>query len=298
MKLRIGLLLCLGLVAVGLQAGKAPRLLIRIDDLGMTHAVNMAAQQVVEQGFPLNATVMFACPWYQEAVAVLKDKPQVSVGVHLVLNSEWVNYRWGPVAGVCAVPSLVDENGFFWANHKLFDAHAIKLPEVEAELRAQLQRALRSGIRIDSMDPHMGTATGTPELRAISEKLANEYQLAQPHYFGEIAGSLFEEQPENKTKALVKFVEDMKDDGLYLMVIHTGLEDPEMNALRDADNVLMQGKKDESVVSRHRHAELKALISEEFKQAVKKRGAKLITYRDLAKKPGLLAMKRPEMPKK
>ena len=76
-----------------------PELLIRIDDIGMNHSVNLALAQLADTKIPLSASVMFACPWYQEAVEILKKNPQISVGVHLVLNSEWKGYRWGPVLG-------------------------------------------------------------------------------------------------------------------------------------------------------------------------------------------------------
>ncbi len=89
-------------------------ILIRCDDWGMSHSVNMAAKQVVEKGFPVSASIMFACPWYQEAVEIVRKYSNVSVGVHLTLNAEWKNYRWGPVAGRSAVPSLVDSLGFFF----------------------------------------------------------------------------------------------------------------------------------------------------------------------------------------
>jgi chitin disaccharide deacetylase len=57
---------------------------------------------------------MFGCPWYLEAVDILKKYPNVSVGVHLMLNSEWRNYKWGPVLGRTAVPTLVDSDGYFF----------------------------------------------------------------------------------------------------------------------------------------------------------------------------------------
>src|SRR5438128_765785 len=94
-------------------AVQLPQLLIRLDDIGMNHSVNMAAQKVAETGIPVSVSLQFACPWYQEAVAILKEYPNVTVGVHLTLTSEWRYYRWGPVTGRTAVPSLVDSVGYF-----------------------------------------------------------------------------------------------------------------------------------------------------------------------------------------
>ena len=112
MKKVTALYLCLFLLAMVTLSAKAqssdklPQLLIRLDDIGMNHSVNMAAQKVAETGMPFSVSLQFACPWYQEAVEILKKYPQVSVGVHLTLTSEWKNYRWGPVLGPhrCAKP--------------------------------------------------------------------------------------------------------------------------------------------------------------------------------------------------
>ncbi len=58
----------------------------------MCHAVNMAIREVIGIGMPVSVSVMFACPWYQEAVEILKGRGDASVGVHLTLNAEWKNY--------------------------------------------------------------------------------------------------------------------------------------------------------------------------------------------------------------
>ena len=89
------------------------KLLLRLDDFGMNHSVNTAIEEVAKSGIPFSTSVMFACPWYQEAVDMLKKYPNISVGVHLTLNSEWKHYRWGPVLGKTAVPSLVDSVGSY-----------------------------------------------------------------------------------------------------------------------------------------------------------------------------------------
>jgi hypothetical protein len=128
----------LGIAARSAAQGRSrPELLVRIDDIGMNHSVNLALEQLAETGIPLSASVMFACPWYQEAVDILRRHPQVSVGVHLVLNSEWKGYRWGPVLGKDAVPSLVDSVGYFVSSTEEFLARAYDVGEVERELSAQ-----------------------------------------------------------------------------------------------------------------------------------------------------------------
>src|SRR5215208_6908365 len=109
--------LCLAAItapeAARAQTSGPPEVVLRLDDVGMDHSVNTAIERVARTGMPFSASVMFACPWYQEAVEMLKKYPQVTVGVHLVLNSEWRGYRWGPVLGKTAVPSLVDSAGYF-----------------------------------------------------------------------------------------------------------------------------------------------------------------------------------------
>ncbi len=123
------------LFASGLNGGDdPPALLLRLDDSGMNHSVNMAIKQVAETGVPFSTSVMFVCPWYQEAVATLKQFPGVSVGVHLVLNSEWKYYKWGPVLGRTAAPSLVDSDGYFFPSTETFLASHYRLGEVEKEL--------------------------------------------------------------------------------------------------------------------------------------------------------------------
>jgi hypothetical protein len=126
-----------GAEAPRVPAGAPPTyLIIRADDGGMSHSVNMALERLMISGMPLSVSVIFAAPWYQETVEILKRHPDVAVGVHLALNSEWKNYRWGPVSGRSAVPTLVDSVGYFFASGEALYHHDPSLAEIEQELRA------------------------------------------------------------------------------------------------------------------------------------------------------------------
>ena len=57
------------------SSSSAVSLLIRTDDVGMSHSVNMGMQQLVKTGLPVSVSVLFVCPWYQEAVEILKQHP-------------------------------------------------------------------------------------------------------------------------------------------------------------------------------------------------------------------------------
>lgn len=254
------------------------QLIIRCDDIGMSHAVNMAFKELLKTGYPLSASVMFPCAWYQEGVDILKEHPEVSVGVHLTLNAEWKNYRWGPVAGKSLVPSLTDDEGYFFPSRAKFHENNPKLEEVEIELRAQIERALRTGLKIDYVDYHMGTAVDKPELRAIVEKLANEYNLGVSRYFGEAdLNNIYDDAVESKTDSLVAIIDEINNPGVFLLVMHIGLNNPELAAMEDLNP---WGPKN---MSESREGELKALISENFKNIIKKKDIKLINYRQLIK---------------
>src|ERR1043166_7692325 len=90
------------------------RLVIRCDDIGFCHAANMAFEKIADTGKVSAVSVIVNTPWLDEAVEILKRHPEISVGVHCCLNSEWVPYRWGPVLPAKEVPSLVDEWGKFF----------------------------------------------------------------------------------------------------------------------------------------------------------------------------------------
>lgn len=264
-------------------------ILIRCDDWGMCHSVNMAAKEVLGKGFPVSASVMFACPWYQEAVDILKQYSNVSVGVHLTLNAEWKNYRWGSVAGASRVPSIVDSLGYFFPTRAKLFGNNPNLKEIETELRAQIERAIHSGIKIDYVDYHMGAAVQTLETRKIVEKLAGEYHLAISRYFDEVdVEGVYDADIDKKLDTLLSKTKALKPGGTKLFVFHIGIDNAELGALQDYNSF---GPKH---MSKHRQAELNALLSPQFQEMIHSSKFRLINYRQLIKEKGLNNMKRPD----
>src|SRR3954470_2588103 len=276
---------------VSAQRATAPEVLLRLDDIGMNHSVNMAVEKVAATGMPFSVSVLFVAPWYQEAVEILKKYPNVTVGVHLALNSEWRNYRWGPVLGKGGVPSLVDSVGYFLPSTGAFLASKYDLAEVERELSAQVERALRSGLKITFVDAHMGMAWATPQLREVMERVAKKYGLGISTYFGESYYTIWGVAPAAKKSALLEHLSRAPRDTVSLIEVHVAERTPEMEAIYDM-NAPAQNTPDAGVVA-HRNAELHTLLSPELAELVRSGKIRLVTYQQLVARTGLAGMKRP-----
>jgi len=163
-------------LAENLGYPKDARLLIIHSDLAMMHSTDRAAFESIEKHWITSATIIVPAPWFPEAAAFARAHPDGDYGLHLALNSEWDSYRWGPVMGPAAVPSLVDKDGYFPPLTSDVLVHA-KLDEVERELRAQVDKAKSAGIPITHLDAHMETLWASPQLLAVYQKIGRDCGL-------------------------------------------------------------------------------------------------------------------------
>jgi predicted glycoside hydrolase/deacetylase ChbG (UPF0249 family) len=151
-------------------------LIINADDFGMCHDENEATIEGLTSGLFTSATVLVTCPWFEEVADFARNHPSADLGVHLTLTSEWERYKWGPVLGPGAVPSLVDGRGYLWPDVPQVYAHD-RLKEAEAELRAQVDKALAAGIDVTHLDSHMGPLHLRADYHDIYRGLARDYRL-------------------------------------------------------------------------------------------------------------------------
>src|SRR5271166_448272 len=131
-------------------------LIMHADDLAVAHSVDAASFDALDQNAVTSASIMVPCPWLTEVAAYAKAHPEADLGLHLTLTSEWKTYRWGPVAPKDQVPSLLDPDGYFYADAFPAASHA-KPEEAEREIRAQIDLAMKMGIHPTHLDMHMGT---------------------------------------------------------------------------------------------------------------------------------------------
>lgn len=145
-------------------------LIVNCDDIGSSHACNVAAERSMREGWATSATLMVPCPWAREAVDRFKG---LDIGVHLTLTCEYPGYRWRALTGA---KSLHDADGYMPATIAEVWKNA-RLEDVEAECRAQIDQALAWGVDVTHIDNHMGTLSLERRYNDLFVKLAVDYDL-------------------------------------------------------------------------------------------------------------------------
>lgn len=151
------------------------QLIVNADDFGLHPLINAGIIKGHQEGFITSTSLMPSAPCWQEAVLLAKENPRLGIGVHLTLV--------GSVPSVLPkeqVSSLLDDDGLFLPDYvafaKRYYSGAVKKAELEAELRAQLERALSCGVNITHIDSHQHTHV-LPGINSLVLKLSNEYNI-------------------------------------------------------------------------------------------------------------------------
>ncbi|NMB71625.1 MAG: ChbG/HpnK family deacetylase [Bacteroidales bacterium] len=262
------------------QAQGKIRLIIRGDDIGSSHAANLGCIESYRNGIMRTVEVMVPCPWFPEAVKLLRENPGLDVGVHLTITSEWSNYKWRPLT---CVPSLVDSLGYFfpmiWPNPNFPAGSAIrehnwKLEDIEREWRAQIETAKRLIPQVSHISCHMGCSDIAPEVRELFKRLAKEYGLEiNPADYGVKALRGWGEE-KDFSKRLAIFLKALENltPGTWLFVDHPALNQPEMETIGHPGYEDV-GKDRDMVVKIFTHPDVKKMIS--------KKGIELAGYNSL-----------------
>ncbi len=264
----------------------APKLIVRGDDMGFSHSANQALIKSYSQGIQTSIEVIVPSPWFPEAVTMLQQNPRTDVGLHFAITSEWDNVKWRPVSDC---PSLKNADGYFYPmiyKNKNYPGQAVmdhtyNIEDIERELRAQIVLATKYIPRLSHVSGHMNSTAFTPEVKAMAERVAKEYNLPMvdvgPNsnisvsYIGfDFKGKTTEE----RIDGFIAMLDKLEDGKTYVYVEHPGLNTEELKAIYHI------GYED---VAEGRQAVTNIFTSEKVKEAVIRKGVQLVSYKDVLK---------------
>ncbi len=260
-----------------LRAQEEIRLLVRVDDMASFHAANEAIIETCTKGIARSAEVMVTCSWFLEAARMLREHPNIDAGVHLVLTSEWENNKWRPLT---QAPSLVDSNGYFFPQvrknpafppNSSIEEAKWNIKEIEQELRAQIELAMKHIPQISHVSIHMGFTGLHPDINQVCTKLCEEYGLRSGYKItGRFNGWGNAATLSERIDAFCKSIEELKP-GTYLYVEHPAYNVSELQTI----SFIGYGN-----VAINRGDVTAVLTSPKVKAMIEKKKVKLIGYND------------------
>lgn len=262
------------------RASAPPRLIVRGDDMGYAHDGNLAIIASQANGIESSIEVLAPAPWFPEAVRMLAEHPNIDVGVHLALTSEWDNVKWRPLS---AAPSLRDADGYFYPKlvpdpsypKRSVSENPWRLEDVEREFRAQIELVKKHVPRVSHVSGHMGSTGFSPEVRALTSRLAKEYAIDVDTQALGVVGARYDgahATSAEKVESFIRMLDKLEDGKSYLFVDHPGLDGAE---LRGIHHIGYEN------VAQDRQGVTDTYTSARVRQRIAARGIQLIGYRDL-----------------
>jgi predicted glycoside hydrolase/deacetylase ChbG (UPF0249 family) len=272
--------------------------IIHTDDIGMCQSNVEAFSDLWEAGIISSGALMYPCPWANAAIEMCKKNPQIDMGVHLTLTSEWKAYRWGPLSTRDRRSGLMDEEGYFPHTSEEVQKNA-RVSAVRAELNAQVERAFKAGLKPTHVDTHMGSVA-TAKFMTTYVQLAKKTKLP-PMIFRmneeEWRGAGLDALTAKLAARLILQLEEQNMpllDNLYMMTLEwqEGYRELTKKALSDLKpgitHFIIHPTKDSAELRaiapdwRARVANYEDFMSDEIRQHIKNIGLHVIGYRALA----------------
>lgn len=279
------------------RLGYAPAdrlLIIHADDLGMCHSVNAGVIRSLEEGNVNSASIMMPCGWVPEMIDYIREHPETDIGIHLTLNSEWKTLRWSSVSPKSSVNSLLDPLGYFLSRMQETRGQSERV-EFDRELRAQVDFALRLGLRPSHLDTHLGTIFERKDFFETALAIAKDYRI--PLMVPDPTPALLRRWG-NRDYLDSAFIQSLKSSGIPLLAgLYSSTQEGSLEAtLQEYKRILRNLSAGVSQIILHlaeESDELKAMtptwriqtsdyafaMDPEVKQIIQEAGIKLVTWR-------------------
>ena len=243
----LGALRLLILAACARPGAQEVALIVNADDVGAHPVFTDASLEALLSGRISSASIIVPGRDADRALAILKDHPELDVGVHLTLNGDGP-----PLTPRERVPSLYNDKGTMWDTPEEVAAR-VRPPEARMEWEAQVRKALDAGIRVTHLDSHMACYFQSRELFRAALEVAKQYHipLISPYIPGYVSAQerdLFpiasyagiyriegrEETLENRAEAYRRLLAGLRP-GIHYLYTHHGRPQPGSSAEAPGD---------------------------------------------------------------
>jgi hopanoid biosynthesis associated protein HpnK len=150
------------------------RLIVNADDFGLTRSVSQAIVRAHQGGIVTSTSLLANGEAFDLAVELARGEARLGVGIHLNLT------EGKPVAKFPPASRLIDAGGSFRSRPLGLAGKIIlcqvKLGEVEKEMRAQIEKILKTGLKADHIDSHKHIHLFPPVFE-LTTRLAREYRI-------------------------------------------------------------------------------------------------------------------------
>ncbi|MEP0521857.1 MAG: ChbG/HpnK family deacetylase [Hyphomicrobiales bacterium] len=258
------------------------KLVVRADDAGSSWSSNMGCLEACKNGIARSVEVMMPCAWVSHAATLFNDHPDIDIGIHLTLTSEWDSIKWRPLT---AAKSLVDEGGNFFPllaprqgdNRQSLAQSNWSFDDILNELRAQMTLGIAMFPRATHISTHMlqHILLFDERVGAAVADMCQEFGLKDDPFGFELPRlEGYPKFPRSVHLRISAFVEQLSElsPGTYIFIDHPAVESAELAATGHT------GYED---VQQDRWTCLQTLTSLEVQQQVEHLGIELISYKDL-----------------
>ena len=269
---------------VGKELMDAPKLIIRGDDMGYSHSGNEALIKSYIEGIETSIEVIVPSPWFPEAVKMLAQNPKVDVGLHFAITSEWDNIKWRPLTDC---KSFRNSDGYFYPmlfHNNNYPKQAVidndwKMEDYEKELKAQIEMGLKHIPRLSHISGHMGSTGFTPEIKELCKRVAKEYNLKmvdtdsqKDNNIGYTGFEFNNKTTQERIDGFIAMLDKLENGKTYVFVEHPGLDNEELRAISHIGyEDVAKGRQDVTTI----------FTSEKVKEAILKKGVKLVSYKEV-----------------
>lgn len=153
-------------------------LLLHADDMGLTPQTNQAVADVLKFGLVKSASIMIPAPAARDAIQNYAYL-DLDLGLHLAMTSEWPDYRWTPISKPCDVSSIVSifsSEGYFYKRREPLYIFG-RTHDIQTEIEAQIQEALRLGLKPTHLDSHMAVVFLKKRWAHAYLRMARRYRI-------------------------------------------------------------------------------------------------------------------------